>query len=279
MLIEGLNARFWPAFEALVEEAIENEQLGCSYGFKAACGNRGGSCDLDALSRAIRQQIGREGWPVANHADLTDRDIVNLVEFFAGSVAYPDPLMCDYCERYHVTFGRPAEDDFRAAVNAIFNNLALPFQFTEQGVRQQRSAVLSPEAEDVASLTNDAALANLIRKSVAEFLCGGEDRRLTGLQTIVDAFERTKFLFGDGKKESVNYVLQQMAGYDQLVEPLDHLFRQLTDIANKNSIRHHGPSQQPLNDSAVVEFLFYSYYNVVRFALTRINAKVLPAQS
>jgi hypothetical protein len=203
---------------------------------------------------------------------------VNLVEFFAGSVAYPDPLMCDYCERYHVTFGRPAGGDFRAAVNAIFNNLGLPFQVTERGVRHQSSVVLSPEAEDVASLTNDAALADLIRKSVSDFLYGGEDRRLTGLHAIVDAFERTKFLFGDGKKESVNYVLRQMAGHEQLVEPLDQMFRRLTDISNKNSIRHHGPAQQPLDDPAVVEFLFFSYYNVVRFALTRINAKTLPAQ-
>src|SRR5258708_18827090 len=118
---------------------MEEMQLGYAYGLKAACGERMGTCDPDALSRAIRQQIGRAGWPVAHGEALTDPEIVTLVEFFAGSVVYPDPLMCGYCEQYHITFGRPARDDFRGAVNSVFANLALPFRFTENGVSPHRS--------------------------------------------------------------------------------------------------------------------------------------------
>ncbi|HEX7678735.1 MAG TPA: hypothetical protein VF713_11470 [Thermoanaerobaculia bacterium] len=271
MSSEELNVRFWPAFEALVDEAIEEKQLGYAYGFKAPCGERFGACDLEALSRAIRQQIGREDWPVAHREALTDREIVNLVEFFAGSVVYPDLLMCNYCERDHITFGRPARDDFRAAVNVVFTNLGLPFQFTEQGVRHQRSAILSRDAEEVALLTSDLALADLLRRAVSDFLHGGEDRRLTGLRTIVDAFERTKALLGTNKRVSIDRLVRQMAVDEQLVEPLDQMFRRLSDIGNKYSIRHHEPSQQPLDDPALVEYLFYSYLNLVRFSLTKLQ--------
>jgi hypothetical protein len=270
--MEPLNVRFWSAFESLVEEVIEDRQLGCLYGFKAECGSREGRCDPDALSRAIRQQIGREGWPVEHPETLTDREIMNLVEFFEGVVVYPEPLLCSYCERYHITFGREAGDDFQSAVNSVFMKLELPFQITEHGVTQQRSAVLAREAEEIASLTNDNELATLIRNAVTDFQFGGEDRRVTGLHAIVDAFERTKALQDANKKRSIERLVREIAVYEPLIEPFELLFRRLTDIANENSIRHHEPSQQPLNDPALVEFLFYSYYNLIRFALTKLNS-------
>jgi len=276
MTIEPLRFRFWPAFAALVEDEIANGRLDYAFGHKARCGERTAACDYEALSRAVRQQIGRSGWPIEK-VDLLDREILTLTEFFAGSVVEPAPLMCGYCEQYHIAFGHSATDDFALSVNGIFRSLALPMRFDDGKLIHDRSVVLSRAALEIGHLTNDTALLTLIATAVDDFFDGGDDRRWSGLEKIVDAFERTKALLSKNKRESVTTLINRVSPHIDLVEPLAALFRQLTEIGNQYSIRHHEPSQQPLTDPSLVEFLFFSYFNLVRFALTRLRDVPPPA--
>jgi hypothetical protein len=49
--------------------------------------------------------------------------------------------------------------------------------------------------------------------------------------------------------------------------------RSLTTMANTYTIRHHEPDTVNITaDADLVDFLFYSYYNIVRFILLRLNA-------
>ena len=91
-----LDARFWSAFTAYVEELIEQGELDAAFGFQGKCGNLGG-CNAAALSRAVKQQLGRLGWPIHPEITLTQDEMIRLVEFFHSVVASrTDTKLCSY---------------------------------------------------------------------------------------------------------------------------------------------------------------------------------------
>ena len=75
-----LVERFWPAFCAYVSELTDKGYLAASFGFKTNCHNAGG-CNLETLSLAIVQRLGRLGWPIDKPSELGKGDVLDLVEF------------------------------------------------------------------------------------------------------------------------------------------------------------------------------------------------------
>jgi hypothetical protein len=58
-----------------------------------------------------------------------------------------------------------------------------------------------------------------------------------------------------------------------LAEHLDALLREMTSLSNDLTIRHHEIGTVEITDDAdLIDFLFYSYYNLIRFALLRLYA-------
>jgi hypothetical protein len=71
---QPLSSRFWPASSAYIAESTDAGNLDLSFGFEIRCGNAGG-CNPEALSRAIKQRLGRLGWRIEDSA-LLDAELV-----------------------------------------------------------------------------------------------------------------------------------------------------------------------------------------------------------
>ncbi len=55
---------------------------------------------------------------------------------------------------------------------------------------------------------------------------------------------------------------------------LNLLMKAITDISNKATVRHHEVGKaEIIEDGDMIDFMFYQYYNVIRFALARLDAQ------
>jgi hypothetical protein len=141
----------------------------------------------------------------------------------------------------------------------------------------QESRLLSSRLVDSLP-TDDVHLAQLLRMAVAEFQSAEPIRRWTGLRNLADAYERIKTLSKPGRKnkaQSIAALVTTMTPDAEIGEHLNGLMKTLTDASNRYTIRHHEVGTiEIINDAELIDFLFYSYYNVVRFALLRLNGEV-----
>jgi hypothetical protein len=275
-----LVERFWPAFCAYISELMDNGYLASSFGFKTNCHNAGG-CSLDALSLAIVQRLGRLGWPIDNSAELGKGDVLDLVEFFHSVVAVPKWFYCGYCSVQAVEDGDhiAAQRSYTEHVNGLFRRFNQPYSVEAGRVVREHAFIL--HRPDWASdfPTDDSQLTELLNRAVSDFFDCRADRKLIGLQSIVDAFERIKSMQGGDKKKSTATLIAKVSPDVRVAGHLDALFRELTNIGNEYAIRHHEIDKRPLDDETLVEFLFFSYYNLIRFALTSSAQAKLQAET
>jgi hypothetical protein len=105
-----------------------------------------------------------------------------------------------------------------------------------------------------------------------EFQTSDPRRRWQGLRHLADAYERVKTLqVPENKKASTAALIGAMSPEVALGEHLDGLLRQLTTLSHGLTIRHHEVGKVDITEDPVLaDFLFYSYYNVLRFALHRL---------
>lgn len=266
---QPLSRRFWPAFCAYIEELIEEDYLEASFGFQSSCGNLGG-CDLQKLSRAVTQELGRLGWPIETPTTLSQADVLTLVEFFWSVIAAPvTRQLCGCCEQSHL-----AEADYEVArqtynhrVNEFFQRFDQPFYLAKGKVIRKRSPILHDHVTATDFPGAEPHLAQLLRTAIQDFFNPREDRRLSGLQVLVDAFERIKSSQAEDKKRSTEQLIASISPDARIGKLLDDLFREHTKIGNEYTIRHHEPDKRRLTDEYLTEFLFFSYYNVIRLAL------------
>jgi hypothetical protein len=122
------------------------------------------------------------------------------------------------------------------------------------------------DVEEIQLKENDDHLRNLINKAEHKFK---SNQKWEALRFIVDAFERTKTILSDDKKKSVKLILNELTDDDELREVLSKQMITYTSIANKYGIRHHEKSQKIISDEYILEFLFYNYYNFVKFILNK----------
>jgi hypothetical protein len=85
---------------------------------------------------------------------------------------------------------------------------------------------------------------------------------------LVDAFERIKSSQAKDKKQSLEQLIASISPDARIGKLLDDLFRRHTEIGNEYTIRHHEQDKKRLTDEHLTEFLFFSYYNLIRLALS-----------
>lgn len=162
--IDSLYRRFWPAYLAYIEEiSSDRAWLASSFGYEMSCGNAG-ACDRERLDRALRQRLGRFGWPIDNPSGLTPGEVWEVVNFFLSQVAVPTVGVCETCFSYSgVHHEIVVSADYDAArriytreVNDLLRRFDQSYHFTEGGLRE-RTEIEVPKLEQ-ATATVRAAL-------------------------------------------------------------------------------------------------------------------------
>jgi len=95
---------------------------------------------------------------------------------------------------------------------------------------------------------------------------------LSAVTDLANALERIKSSLDSDKKRSVEQLVRVLAPSVDVEGVFEQQLRGLTSLSNRLAIRHHEPDKIPIaENSSLIEFLFYSYYNLIRYSLTKLN--------
>lgn len=191
----------------------------------------------------------------------------SLSEF--GKRPKSEASILDTVEGYwQLALNRPL---YEAEVNLLFSRFNQPFAIAEGLVKRHGSEVLEKIfGSEIKS--SDQALVKYIERAVEDFFYSKEDKRLEGLRSLYDAYERLKSSLKADKSDSTRTLIRLLVPAP-LEEPFNKMFGALTSIGNEANIRHSELRVSLIDhDPDLVEFLFYTLYSLIRTALHKLNA-------
>jgi hypothetical protein len=158
------------------------------------------------------------------------------------------------------------------SVNALLDRFGTGLRLQNGKIRSSGSQVMAPRLTEALPFGGDDHLRGLITMALADFRSPDPQKRWNALRNMADAYERIKSSQVPGnKKQSVAVLVSALRPDAALAEHLDALLREMTSFSNDLTIRHHEIGTVEITEDAdLIDFLFYSYYNLIRFALLRL---------
>jgi hypothetical protein len=208
---------------------------------------------------------------------MTDEQVIEYVEAFFQLVAKPTASWFhDYCGSSHPTkFDMAAgRYDYTVSVNALLDRFGTGLRLQNGKIRSSGSQVMTPRLAEVLPFGGDDHLRSLVTMALTDFRSPDPQKRWNALRHMADAYERIKSSQVPGnKKQSVAALVSALSPEAALAQHLDALLREMTSLSNNLTIRHHEiGTVEIIEDADLIDFLFYSYYNLIRFALLRLYA-------
>lgn len=150
-------------------------------------------------------------------------------------------------------------EEFRNAVNEIFERNGLVFEMDDQGSIVRK--ILKENEEELLSVpkTADDLINTKISEAARCVLSPKAEDRQEALEKLWDAFERLKTLSGGkDKRASVEDLCKKsangLAGFDEI---LNKEAFELTNIGNNYQIRHFEKGKPSIPDPLIVDYLFF----------------------
>ena len=197
--------------------------------------------------------------------------VLDLIEFCWNSIEKPIRGEDHYWGK--PDFVAEGQQEFRSVVNRIFRRNGLAYELGTDGrIERVLTPVLQNALATTRSYSGDDRLDQILERARQKFLDPDEGIRLEALKELWDAWERLKTL-GNGrdKKEQTKSILDDTAGSHSpnfRVE-LEREASALTAIGNMFQIRHSETTQEPLAQSAHVDYLFHRLFALIQMIIRR----------
>ncbi len=262
---------FWVAFRTYIDRLSDGNYFCKEFANACSDGYPLGRYDK-AVANRLKEELGQIEWPISTAISPGSATILNLVEFFYTYVAKPTKeWFHNYCgsnhpEEYDVSQGRY---EYTIQVNAMLKRFNHPYKLQKGRILRIGSEIMDTRIGSVEFKTSDTHLLRLVDSAVENFYDRTGKKKLDGLRSIVDAFERLKTLEGVDKKKSIAKVISKLSPVEEVRSHFDAHLRKLTELANRYTIRHHERDKVVLEDESLIEYLFYSYYNLIRLILEK----------
>lgn len=252
----NIGVDFCRAIVAYFKKLYESEYF--SVEFPSLVGVQNPLRDINAT---IVQELGTD-------LNLFQRDYyepsttLDLIMFFYQYVS--KPISHDIYDEYD------GKSEYTETINKMFDQFKLLFILDNGAIKELKSEVLDEAILTLDFVIPDAEVEKLIHQAIEKFYSSDADERIIAVEKIVDAYERISTWEDTDKKKS----LQKM--YDKIVagdtakgEILKDDFTIAWNSAHEFTIRHKGTDWALLQDKDCVEYLFYTYFNIVRFILVK----------
>ena len=274
----SLATRFLPAFLATLENFAERDYFAQAAPDRCPDGHVY-FWDETAIRKTLVMQLGVAAWPLADTdaAAMSDEQVIEYMEAFFQLVAKPtESWFHSYCGSSHPTKFDIASGryDYTVSVNALLDRFGTGLRLQNGKIRSSGSQVMAPRLAEALPFGGDDHLRGLVTMALVDFRSPDPQKRWNALRHIADAYERIKSSQVPGnKKRSVAALVNALRPEAALAAHLDALLREMTSLSNDLTIRHHEIGTVEITDDAdLIDFLFYSYYNLIRFALLRLYA-------
>lgn len=118
----------------------------------------------------------------------------------------------------------------------------------------------------------EAELNDLLNESLIYILKDSYREKRIGLEKIYDSFERMKTLNCEDKKKSVNLLISEIAENNAAIESLIYKeMKELTDIGNSYSIRHHETNQTSIPNIQFIEYLYFRVLSLISLVFNSLD--------
>ena len=266
-----LGRNLWVAFMTYLGRLSDQNYFCEKFADSCSDGHPMGRSD-EAVASRMRQELGAIQWPPDRHDLPNTERILDFIEFFFRHIAKPTKSWDhDYCGHSHPTEydGPKGRYEYTVEINAMLKRFNHPYRLQKGSIVRTGSETLDTRIAAVELRTTDTHLLRLLGSAQESFYDKSGTKKLEGLRSLVDAFERIKTLEGQDKKTSVRKVIDRLSPLDEIRQQFDEHLRKMTDLANRYTIRHHESGKIILDDVAIIEYLFYSYYNLIRLILEK----------
>ncbi len=269
----NLSSDFWVAWLSIMRD-FGNKSYLCEYFYTICSDGHPYGYDMSCIQEKIYSELGKIEFVSFRPTLLIQEQMFDLIEFFYRFIGKPtDGWFHEYCQNYHPKSYNKQQGryEYTVAVNNLFKKFNHPYMLKKGEIKVVSSPILDTPLTDLELETDDRHLKKLIEDALSDFYDRSGTRKYTALLSIVNAYERLKTVENKDKKQSVLKVIKKLSPLDYVRQHLDTDLCELTQIANDYCIRHHEMTKKPIDDSDMIDFLFYLYFNYVRLILKKYN--------
>ena len=269
----------WGGFSALIQAYVDDGSFGEDYPQSCPDGLAPVGTNRKSFFSAMRAEIPKlhehllpENW----HGPPTTIDILDMLEFCWHHVAGPTKRdYHDFLGHYHLSYDAwdtmVRKNQFAQAVKRIFSRNGLAYTLTETGIiKRIGSPVITEELASAQFVTGDSELDHILESARRKFLNPRVEIRREAMLELWDAWERLK-TSGEGanKSNQVSSLLDDAAGsaYPKFRERLETDAKELTSIGNNHQIRHTEVTQEKVERSEHIDYLFHRLFSIIQLIL------------
>ena len=269
----------WGGLSALIQAKVDDGSFGEDYPQSCPDGLAPVGTNRDSFFSAMRAEIPklpehplRENW----HGPPTTVDILDMLEFCWHHVAGPTKRdYHDFFGHYHLSYDAwdtlVRKNEFAQAVNRIFSRNGLAYTLTETGIiKRIGSPVITKELASAEFVTGDSELDLILESARLKFLNPRVEIRREAMLELWNAWERLKTIGkGPSKKEQITSLLDNAAGsaFPKFRERLETEALELTSIGNNHQIRHTEVTQEKVENSQHIDYLFHRLFGMIQLIL------------
>jgi len=271
-----ITVEFWNSFSAYYQLLIRESMFVEKFGYPIENGDVYGF-DGEKFSEAVLIQFGK-GFDLTTQAFHKenmpeDKATLGLIEFLYDQISEAQTVFfnqCGYDEiRREFNKGK-ARYPYTIQINNLFKANRLGYHMQDGYIRKVRSDVLDNRLfyEDI---RYDTKIKQLVKDAIREYQTPGSNTTYIGLNLIANALTRCTTLKNTNKKRSLEEIMQLVTERGDLRPYIDEHWKSLTKIANQCVIRHTEHDRIEIADQDIEEFLFYSFYNMIRLVLKKLD--------
>ena len=285
---EEIGANVWRGVLTVIRNRVATGSFGVQ--FPELCDDGPFVCgaDMGMFEDAMRAEIPglagvsdqESGYRQLTLAELVRPDnqpstlgVLDLIEFCWKSLG--KPIETDYHSffgHHHLAFDEEVgRDEFRDQVETIFRRNGIAYILSGEGrIERLVPPVLQSAFVQSGSSTGDGEFDRLLGTAQRKFLDPDPETRREALEALWDAWERLKTLDGQGdKKARARAMLDRTTGTSspKFRCALENEATELTTIGNSLRIRHSETSQEIMETSEHVDYLFYRLFSLVQLIL------------
>lgn len=269
---ETIDERVWGAVHALIDILLGNGAFGFRFPEQCADGDGPCGCDRKAFARFLQAEVPWIDWPLNDDAVPETPVVLDLLEFCAKAVGAPVlGSYHSYQHHHHMRWDREAGlAAFVSEVNVLFQRNGVAFALDADGHAQR--ILPQPVAQTLGWTmfrTGDGELDGLLEYARSHFLSPKVADRRDGTEKLWDAFERMKTLEPGAEKRVQSEALLDRAAVpgSKMRNALGDEARTLTTIGNSLRIRHSEVTQETIDQSEQLDWLFVRMFSFIRLLL------------
>jgi len=271
-LTHQVTPEFWTAFTSYIEEIDVNLWLYEKFGYEERFSF---VTDSTAVNRKMAQDLGCTLYPLFTLVEKPkDAMVFGLIEFFFSYISIPefDVHPPDTPPEIIKFDTNQARYEYTIRINELFDNFRLSYKVKRGIVGYRHSEYIDKVIANVDfDIPGDPETKNMLNTAISKFYSRDFEEQKIALEKLVDAYQRiSSWENSNNKGGSIKNILKKISEGDEEIEKiLGEDCRKLWQTANTFLIRHTERDKIPINDKDVLEYLFYAYFNVIRFILKK----------